>query len=78
MHLQPTLYIRNGIFMSTYSKYTEIDGLNKAETSDAVLMDDGDDDELWIPKSQMNDWPEKGSTGEFIISIRFAAKKGLV
>jgi len=59
------------------NKYTEIDVENIGETELAVKFDDGDK-EFWIPMSCMEDWPEKGETGEALVAIWFAKKMGLI
>ena len=48
------------------------------ETELAVLLDAGLEDPVWIPKSWLEDWPDKGQDGEMLISDRNAKKKGLI
>jgi len=48
--------------------WVELECENKAETPEAVLLDFGDK-EVWIPKSQMDLWPEKEEGG--IAAIRW-------
>ena len=68
----------------SFKRTVEIDGLNKAETNSAVLYSDNevgcdeDDIEVWIPKSLMKEWPEKGKIGTFEMVEWIAIKKGLV
>ena len=45
-------------------------------TEFAILFDDGDK-EFWIPKSAMEDWPNKYDTGVALVKRWFAEKKGL-
>ena len=68
-------------------EYIEISVMNLGETDFAVRFDDGgiwqpdkDDksDDLWIPKSAMEDWPDKYKTGTALVVRWFAEKKGLV
>ena len=48
------------------------------ETEKAVLIDAGLEDPVWLPKSQLEDWPDKGQDGELLLSERYAKKKGLI
>jgi hypothetical protein len=57
--------------------WVEIDMLNKHETGDACLLSDGDNS-VWIPKSLMEDWPDKGKEGTAIMKEWIAIEKGLV
>jgi hypothetical protein len=57
--------------------YIEIDVLTKYETDLAVLFSDGDN-EFWIPKSVMEDWPEPEEEGTAVIEEWFAYKEGLI
>ena len=57
--------------------YIEIDVMTKYETDAAVLFDTGDDEELWIPKSVMEDWPSIGETGAAMVEEWFAIIKEL-
>ncbi len=59
------------------NEYAEIDVENIYETDDAVKFDDGDK-EFWVPKSVMEDWPDKGQTGTALVAIWFAEKMGLI
>jgi hypothetical protein len=59
-------------------RMTEVDGLNKKETEQAVLFSDEENIEIWIPKSQLTERPEEGKTGTFIIAEWIAIKQGLV
>ena len=56
----------------------EIDGLNKKETFKAVLYSDEEDIEIWLPKSQMREWPEPGQAGTFEMTEWIATEKELV
>ncbi len=47
------------------------------ETADAILVFDGDD-QIWIPKSLLDEWPEVGETKTIEIPEWFAEEKGLV
>ena len=57
--------------------HIEIDVEHKAETEMAVLLYDGDN-EFWVPKSVMEDWPDEGETGTAWIQEWFAVKEGLI
>jgi len=54
--------------------YVEIEVHVEHETDDAVLFDD----ETWVPKVCMEDWPDIGQSGTAIIKENFAIKKGLI
>ena len=57
-------------------EYVEIDVRTVNWTEFAILFDDGDK-EFWIPKSAMEDWPNKYDTGVALVKRWFAEKKGL-
>jgi len=59
-------------------EYAEIDVLTKHETSEAVLFDTGDDDDHWVPKSLLKDWPSIRHTGTALVQRWFAEKEGLI
>lgn len=59
------------------AEYVEVDAKAVAESAFAVLLDTGDD-ECWVPKSVMDEWPEVGETGTALIEEWFAVKEGLV
>ena len=59
------------------NKWAEIDVKNIGETEMAVRFDDGDI-VFWIPKSCMEDWPEKDETGTALVAIWFAEKEELI
>ncbi len=44
----------------------------------AVLFDVGKDDDQWIPRSVMEDWPDEGESGVVMVQRWFAEKEGLV
>ena len=54
----------------------------KAKTANAILVEDPDGEEVWIPNSQIDDdseiWGEsdKGEEGKLVISEWLATKKG--
>lgn len=47
-----------------------------SETDNAVLILI-DNEEKWIPKSQLEDWPDKGEEGEIIITKWWGEKEGI-
>ena len=47
------------------------------ETDDAILVD-LEGGKYWLPKSQLEDWPDKGEKGEVEISEWMAIEKGLI
>lgn len=59
------------------TEYIEIDVETKHETDMAVLFNDGDND-FWVPKSVLEDWPDVGDTGTALIQEWFAIEKELV
>jgi len=58
-------------------KWVEIFGENVKETDDAVKVDDGDTS-VWIPKQFMEDWPDEGEDGDFIIEEWIALETELI
>ena len=47
------------------------------ESPDAVLvLIDGE--KIWLPKSQLEDWPEVGTAGEIIIAEWLAKEKEMI
>jgi len=48
------------------------------ETELAVLIDAGLEEPVWLPKSWLEDWPDKGQNGEVLLNEKHAAKKGLI
>lgn len=58
-------------------EFVEIDAEVICDTEAAVLLDDGDVRE-WIPKSQLEDWPETGKTGTVVIAEWIAEQKGFI
>jgi hypothetical protein len=59
------------------TEYAEIEVETIRETELAVLFTDGDH-EFWVPKSQMEEWPDVGQMGEAFIAEWFAEEKGLI
>ena len=65
--------------MNKYEEeYVEIDVRTLHWTEFAVLFDVGGDEDVWIPKSALEDWPDKRQNGVAIVARWFAEKKGLV
>ena len=58
--------------------WIEIQGTAKIETDDAVLIDFGGKKAEWIPKSQMEDWPDVGANGDVILTEWIAEEKGVI
>ena len=58
-------------------EYIEIDVEVITETDQAVLVDDGDN-QIWVPKSVMQEWPEVGETGTAAIAEWFCLEEGLI
>jgi len=55
----------------------ELAGTSLGETDKAVRIDFGDKT-LWVPKSQMEDWPDVGETGEVLIKEWIAIQEELI
>ena len=47
------------------------------ETDLAILADCGDG-EVWLPKSQLEEWPDVDCDGEIVMTEWIAEQKGLV
>jgi len=58
-------------------EYAPIDVRNTGETEFSVWFDDGDK-KFNIPKSCMEDWPDKYKEGEALIVRWFAEQEGLI
>lgn len=54
----------------------ESDG-SKSGTEGAVKFDFGGKKPLWIPKSQLEDWPDIGKSGEVLMKEWIAKSNGL-
>jgi hypothetical protein len=48
------------------------------ETDDAIAIDHGSAKLVWLPKSQLEDWPDLGKFGEVLLTRWLAEEKGLV
>jgi hypothetical protein len=55
----------------------EIDGTTIRETEAAILFNDGELEE-WLPKSQLEDWPDVGGTGAVVMPEWLAKDKGFI
>lgn len=58
--------------------YVEVNGTTEHETNMAVLIDVGLGDPVWFPKSQLEDWPDKGENGDVLMTEWIAEEKGVV
>ena len=58
--------------------YIEIFGEVKAETDLAILADVGEKNDVWLPKSQLEDWPDVNKSGEIMMTEWIAEEKGLI
>ncbi len=58
--------------------YVEITGTVLIETELAIRADCGLDTPVWLPKSQLEDWPDIGDTGEILIPEWLAEEKELI
>jgi len=59
------------------NEFAELDVMVIGETDEAVRFDDGDE-QFWIPKSCMEDWPDMNQTGTALIQMWFAEEKELI
>lgn len=55
----------------------ESDG-SKSGTEGAVKFDFGGKKPLWIPKSQLEDWPDVGKHGQVLMKEWIALEEGLI
>jgi len=62
---------------SNDSSFIELFGKTISESDLAVQIDFGDAVK-WIPKSQMEDWPNIGFNGSVLIKEWIAKKEGLI
>lgn len=64
------------------TNYVELSVTYLHETADAVLIEDGDGREVWLPKSQLNDFSEhaydRGEAIEIEVAEWLAMKRGLI
>ena len=74
--IKPKGYSRNPF--SNDKHMVEIACHTIQETDKAVLVDAGLDEPVWLPKSWLEDWPDKGQDGGILINDRNAKKKGLI
>ena len=58
--------------------WVSVDATVVIETDDAVAIDHGGTKITWLPKSQLEDWPDVSEYGEVLISRWLAEEKGLV
>ena len=58
--------------------YVEIEATVLAETDMAVYADCGLDNSVWLPKSQLEDWPDVNDTGEILMPEWLAIEKDLI
>lgn len=58
--------------------YIDINGTVIHETDLAVLIDCGEDEPAWFPKSQLEEWPDRGENGEVLMSEWIATEKGVI
>lgn len=57
-----------------HKRMVEIEAEVIAETDMAILIDDG----IWLPKSQLEDWPSVGGIGVIIMPEWLAEDKELI
>lgn len=57
---------------------TDVDGTVLRETELAIHVDCGGDVPVWLPKSQLEDWPYVGESGSVLLPVWLAEDKGLV
>jgi len=55
-----------------------ITGEVRHETDYAILVDFGDPEAVWLPKSQLEDWPDVGDCDDVIMPEWLAKEKGVI
>mgnify|MGYP001332524523 CR=1 FL=1 len=55
----------------------EVFGTVRGETDMAIRVDFGTET-VWLPKSQCEDWPDVGESGEVLMKEWIAEEKGLI
>jgi len=55
----------------------EIYGIVHRETPDAIFIDVGNNT-VWLPKSQLEDWPDLNKSGEILMPEWLALEKELI
>jgi hypothetical protein len=55
----------------------EVFGTVKGESQMAIRVDFGTET-IWLPKSQIEDWPDVGESGEILMKEWLANEKGLI
>jgi len=58
--------------------YVEVFGTVLSENFVSIKADCGIDKDVWLPKSQLEDWPDVGESGEILMTEWMAIKKGLI
>lgn len=48
------------------------------ETEYAILADVGKSEPVWLQKSKLEDWPDKGCHGELIMHIDYSMDKDII
>lgn len=70
--------------MAKFSKFSnkkeiiEIEGEVIIETDLAIMINAEGGDEIWLPKSQLEDWPDVGDEGEILLPRWLAEEKELI
>ena len=55
-----------------------VEGEVQHETDQAILVDFGLEDKVWLPKSQLEDWPDVLDFGDIMLPQWLAEDKGIV
>lgn len=50
----------------------------RLESEKAIKIDDGSGKHTWLPKSQLEDWPDVGTTGSLLIPEWLAEEKEFI
>ncbi len=59
-------------------KYITLEIEETVHETDGAILVNYEGDETWIPKSQLEDWPDVGESGEIIVTEWWAEKEGLI
>lgn len=64
--------------MTAPKGFTEINGTVLSETEMAIMVDFGMTHNVWLPKSQLEDWPDINKNGDVLMPEWLAEEKDLI
>ena len=59
-------------------QWTELDVDKVVAETDLAILVKMDGNDIWLPKSQLDDWPDVGDSGTIIIKTWLAEEKELI